>query len=66
MEKEKIIWVKEKVMSLSNEDKEKFMKIIEEKKNKKNIIETNQRAATTIGAARKGKKNKKTGGVFDK
>ena len=53
-------------MSLSNEDKEKFMKIIEDKKNKKNIIETNQRAATTIGAARKGKKNKKTGGVFDK
>ncbi|NLB21582.1 MAG: hypothetical protein GX829_12375 [Clostridium sp.] len=53
-------------MSLSNEEKAKFMKIIEEKKNKKSIIESKQRAATSLGAARKGKRNKKTGGVFDK
>lgn len=67
VKEEKLVKTKKEItMSLSKEEKEKFMKIIEDKKNKGSIIKSKQRAATTLGSERRSIKNKKTGGVFDK
>lgn len=51
---------------MTKEEKEKLLKIIKEKKNKGSMFESKQRAATSLGSARRSIKNKKTGGVFDK
>jgi len=53
-------------MALTPENISRMKAIIEEKKNNDNMNQAQQRPEKSQGKQRKGIKNKKTGGVFDK
>jgi len=53
-------------MALTPENIRKMKELIEEKKNTTNKDKTQKRPEKSQGKSRKGIKNKKTGGVFDK
>lgn len=56
----------EEKMNLSKEQKEQLLKVIEEKRNRGNIIKTKKSHEVSMGKGRKAISNKKVGGVFDK
>ncbi len=53
-------------MNLTQEQKDKLLQVIEDKKNKGSMIKTKKNHDVSHGKGRKAISNKKVGGVFDK